>query len=402
MEGGLAQGKDGLVVCTRPGRASEDPIPTTAPAPAVHARGSAAPAGKRLASTIRLPWLAGLASLLLLAVVTAALAFRAGGEAGVVQAVLDAEEAAAAGAAQSVRRSLNEGSDDLQQAADALQEQVDQGTVRADRAATVLRSTVANHQRYLALGLARAADGGFVLTPPGEPLPAPLGEVPDDVRDVRLLEDGRLVETVPVAGDRGLVVAAVYDPLFLVPAFAPPPLGFAVAHADGRVVAETGLGLPAAGEDVGERLERARDRGTTSAVEAGGPARAVVSAVSPVTGVGPAGEAELVVVVSRDVEATSDAGSPALRRGLLAAVLVLLVTAAVYALLHVAVVRPVLALQRDAERVAYGDLSRPVVTDQYDEVGSTSRAFERLRLALIRAQVQEIDVDVDRRDGRTT
>lgn len=331
--------------------------------------------------------------------VVAALAFRSGGEDGVLQAVLDAEETAAAGAAQSVRRSLNEGSDDLQQVADALQEEVDDGSVRVDRAATVMRSTVANHERYLALGLAQAGTGRFVLTSPGEPVPAPLGEVPDDDRAVGLLDDGRLVETVPVAGGRDLVVAAVYDPAFLVPAFAPAPLGFAVAHAEGRVVVETGLGLPAAGEDVADRLAGAADRGATSRVELGALGRAVVSAVAPVAGAGPAGRADLVVVVSRDVGTATAASSPAQRRGLLAAGLVAVVSLAVFGLLHLAVVRPVVRLQRDAERVAYGDLSRPVVTDQYDEIGTTSRAFERLRLALIRAKVQEIDVQVERREG---
>ncbi len=122
-------------------------------------RGSSAPAGQRLASSVRLPWLVGLAALLTLSAVVGLLAGRDPGQAGVQRAVLDAQEATAVGSAQQVRRSLNESSDDLLQIARLLALKEQEDTVPADLAVTALRSTAQWHFRYLSLGPQRGAAG---------------------------------------------------------------------------------------------------------------------------------------------------------------------------------------------------------------------------------------------------
>lgn len=369
---------------------------TAALPPAV--RGSSAPKGQRLASTVRLPWLVGLASLLTLAAVVGLLSGRDTGQAGIQRATLEAQQATAAGAAQQVRRSLNEGSDDLAQIARTLEPRIEDGQVPAELARTLLRSTAQWHSRYLSLGLVDARTGRAVATVPGEDAPAPLGELPVDRRIVEVLDDGRLVESVPVREGADLLVAAVYDPAFLYPNLFPRPGAVYVVDGQQRAVAAPGaLGL---GEPLPTELLRDAAADAVELVgtrgEPAGPGLATVVAHAPVEGVGPGGLAGLGVVISSDL---STAGTPPSYRlpGVLSALLLAVVAGGLFWWLHVAVVRPVLGLQRSAERIGYGDLSRPVVVDRYDEVGAAARSFERLRLALIRAQVQDLDPRGDER-----
>lgn len=365
--------------------------------------GSSAPAGQRLASSIRLPWMVGLAALLTLSAVVGLLAGRDPGQAGVQRAVLDAQEATAVGSAQQVRRSLNEGSDDLLQVARVLSAKEQDDTVPAALAITALRSTAQWHLRYLSLGLVDAATGRTVLGVPGEQPAAPLGRLPDDRRMVQVLDDGRLVESVPIRDRGGLLVAAVYDPAYLYPNLVPRPRAAYVVDDRRRVVAAPGargLNQPLPGAALREAAEAGA--ATSGALaSAAGPSLATVLAYAPVEGVGPAGQAGLVVVVVREVSVRD--GAPTFRiGGVLAALLLALVTGALFWWLHVALMQPVLSLQRAAERVGYGDLSRPVVVNRYDEVGRTGRALERLRLALIRAQVQDLDPQGQLRKDETS
>lgn len=367
-------------------------------------RGSSAPQGQRLASTVRLPWLVGLASLLTLSAVLGLLSGRDSSTAGVQRAALDAQEATAVGAAQQVRRSLNEGSDDLVQVARTLSPYVEGDQVPSELARTVLEATAEWHLRYLSLSLVDAATGRNVLGVPGETAPAPLGELPDDRRQVVVLDDGRIVQSVPVRDDSGLLVAAVHDPAFLYPNLFPRPGALYVVADDGRILAAPGaVGL---GEALPTPLLRetaeVADGVSGATARPAGPGLSSVTAHAPVDGVGPGGDAGLGVVLVRDV-ATS--GAPVSYRvtGALAALAVGLTSIALFRWLHVAVVRPVLDLQLAAERVAYGDLSRPVEVTRYDEVGTTARALERLRLALIRAEVQDLHpTTTDATSRRTT
>jgi HAMP domain-containing protein len=358
------------------------------------ARGSSAPAGQRLASTVRLPWFVGLGALLVLGVVCGLLAGRGGTQAGVQRAVLDAQEATAVGAAQQVRRSLNEGVADLVQVAQALDEVLPADAVRSDRAATVLRATAEQHPRYTALALVDAATGRSVLPTPGEQPPAPLGRLDDTGSRTLALDDGRIVQSTPVREGSGLLVAAVYDPAFLLPDLLPAPRGSYVVDDRGlALTAPGGLGLGQALPNAVLR-DAAELTGKVSGARAfrAGPGLASVVAHAPVEGFGPAGDAGLGLVVVRDVSATESMGSYRLQ-GVLAALLLVGTVLLLFRWLHSAVVGPLLALQREAERIAYGDLSRPVQVGRYDEIGRTARALERLRLALIRAEVQDLDVE---------
>lgn len=365
----------------------------TTPTPAV---GSSAPAGQRLASSVRLPLLVGLVSLLLLAVALGGLAGQDRSKAGVPRAVLDADVALAVGAAGSVRRALNEGSDDLQQVVEAVE-----GRPLTERLLPVLRATGTVHRRYLGVGLVRAADGEPVLVATGDRLAAPLGALPDDRRVVRVLDDGRLVQTVPLQDGRGLLVAAVYDPAYLVPALRP-NRGLHVLDDRGRAVAAPGgrgLNRVPADTDVQDGADRAeRAPGVLARTVPGGGARVV--AYAPVLGAGPAARAGLVVVADRVVPSGDGPRAAAFRLGgLFAALLLAGAALAAFGLLQSAVLGPVLGLRKQAERVAYGDLSAPVVVSRADETGTVGRALERLRLALIRSGVQDVtphDVDPPR------
>jgi HAMP domain-containing protein len=354
--------------------------------------GSSAPAGKRLASTVRLPWLIGLAALLALATVTGLLAGRDTSQAGVQRAALDAQEALATGVAQQVRRSLNEGVDDLVQAAQALEGDLDDRRALEQHAETVLRATVAAHGRYLTVALVDARTGRSVLGAPGQSPPDPLGELPDDSTVVAVLDDGRIVESAPVGKRSGLVVAAVYDPTFLLPVLRPAPESVSVVDGDQRALTSTtgvAPGSPLEDEDLRRAAQRGEQLSGTLARRVDDVTSTVI-AYAPVTGVGVAGDAGLAVVLSQVVLVPGAIASYRVP-GVLASLLLGLTAVAVFRWLHVAVVRPVLQLQRTAERVAYGDLSQRVVVDRYDEVGGIARSLERLRLALIRAKVQDLE-----------
>lgn len=357
-------------------------------------RGSSAPSGQRLASTIRLPWFVGLGALLTLAVVYGGLAGRDTTEAGVSHAVLNAQEATAVGSAQQVRRSLNEGIDDLVQAARVLDEDRAAGTVRADRAVTVLRATLEAHNRYASLALVDADTGRTVLGVPGEQPPAPLGRLADSDPQMRVLEDGRIVQSAPVGDGGGLLVAAVYDPAFLLPQLVPRPNGVYVVDEQARALAAlgaVGLGDPLGSSSLRRAAELGRDVTGASASALGAESSTVV-AYAPVEGFGPAGDAGLALVVVRDVPTAGPVASYRLS-GTFAALLLAGVVVLLFRWLHTGVIRPVLDVQREAERIAYGDLSRPVRADRDDEVGRLARSLERLRLALIRADVQDLDIE---------
>jgi nitrate/nitrite-specific signal transduction histidine kinase len=76
------------------------------------------------------------------------------------------------------------------------------------------------------------------------------------------------------------------------------------------------------------------------------------------------------------------------RQILVFAIVLALMTIVVFGWLWILVLRPLLRLQGEAERLAYGDLSRNVEVIRYDEIGLIARALERIRILLIRQRVQ--------------
>ena len=69
-------------------------------------------------------------------------------------------------------------------------------------------------------------------------------------------------------------------------------------------------------------------------------------------------------------------------------VLLTLLALLIFGWLYLVVIQPILRLQHEAERLAYGDLSRPVEVVRYDEIGLVARALERIRILLIRRRAQ--------------
>lgn len=321
------------------------------------------------------------------------------GEGGLPRAVLDAQKETAIGSAQQVRRSLNEGSDDLWDVARALVSQVQDQQVPAEQARRELGALTREHQRYLTLALVSARTGRPVLAPAGEALPGALGRLPNDHRLVRLLPDGRLVESVPLRSGADLLLAAVYDPVQLVPDLLP-AAGFYLVGRSSSALFRAGT----AGRDAvidGEVREAAHRgvRGAGTLTRPAGQGRVRLLSYAPVLGAGPAGEAGLAVVLVRETAMPASGTYSFLLPDLGRSAALLLVTALVFWWLHVALIRPLLELQVTSERVAYGDLSLPVVVTRYDEVGEAGRALERLRLELIRAEVQDLQPRAEQRLG---
>ena len=94
------------------------------------------------------------------------------------------------------------------------------------------------------------------------------------------------------------------------------------------------------------------------------------------------------MVTARSVSSISLPETAARRQALIIAIALALATVVVFGWLWILVLRPLLRLQGEAERIAYGDLSRNVEIVRYDEIGLIGRALERIRILLIRQRVQ--------------
>jgi HAMP domain-containing protein len=344
----------------------------------------------RLANTIRLPFAVGVVGFLVLALGVALLVGRVEeSELQVPGAVRELQASVASEVGESIRRGLNEAVDDLTQLAAHLE--------RAEDPAPALSAFAAIHGRY---------DAVYVLDEGGA-VTARAGSVEPDLSlvDGRRIDeaglhaafaddgsDATIVMYAPIAGGRGTVVAQ-YSRAFLQYAMAVATPGDAWLVSDeARVIA--GLGGAAVGGRLPlEALDRAAQRagaGSDGAeVAAGGALTRDVVAWVPVDGVGPAGGQEWGVVTVRRVEAAG-LGAPQKRGaaigfgGALAVATLLL-----FGWLRAVLVRPILDVQREAERLAYGDLSTPVDTARNDEIGAIARGLERIRVLLIRSRARK-------------
>ena len=341
----------------------------------------------RLANSIRLPFGLGLAPFLVLALGTALLVGR------VDQADLDVPGAVRAyqgtltnEVAESIRRGVNEGVDDLDQLARELELGGD-ATLLVERFASL-------HGRY---------ESVYVLGPDGA-IRATAGTVPPapELLDGRNLDDrgmhvqleggaATILQYAPVPDITDTVVAH-YSPVFLRLAMsvAAPGDAWLVAD-DGRVIAGLGGAAPGTLLGRGDLATAARRAGAgrsgTSVAEGGALSRDVV-AWTPVRGVGIAGNRDWGVVTVKRVDAAG-LGAPTKRGQALGfAALLAMTAAALFLWLRNIILKPLLTLQREAERLAYGDLSAAVPVERYDEIGMTARALERMRVLLIRHRMR--------------
>ncbi len=340
---------------------------------------------RRLSASVWLPWLAGLAVVLIIAIAAAALVGRDRGQAGVPEPVIVAQERVAAAAAQSFRRSVNEAVNDVGTASLLLQV-----APEADIQAT-LEQMLAAQDRWAALTVVDGA--GQVLAEAGD------GGVPMVDLDARAAAAGAtVVETAgrpvvvvhaplvrpgePEAALMGVIRQPILDGTLAVAE----PGGAAVVDAEGGVLASSGLvltsqDLPDA--DLAGAASLASRGSTGAAVPESDGERARVVAWAPVQGYGPAGTLGWGAVVDRQVGELVPADPANRIPGVVYGIVVALVALVVFGWIRRRVLLPLGQLEDEAERVAYGDLRRPVPVARLDDVGRIARALERLRLQLI-------------------
>jgi HAMP domain-containing protein len=354
---------------------------------------------RRLTNTIRLPWIVGLVVFLLLALATALLIGRTGDAIQVPQAILDDQESIARSSAQSVRRSVNEGVDDLR-ALSMILGPLDPGNIKPFESS--LNDTAEGYDRYLALYLIDA--GGEVLASAGgsEPradtldLISPFAEA--GMGKATAQEDSKvpvILQYAPLQKGAGEARALVgqYDPSFFRFSLeAAEPSEVWLVDKDGRVIgSREGFtafqGLPR--QPLREAAEQAAGGDSGATVVPSSLGRQEIVSFAPVAGPGLAGDLGWSVVTARSVDSIALPETNAQRNGLLIAGLLALFTVLIFGWLYISVLRPLFSLQEEAERLAYGDLSRSVRVFRYDEIGVIARTLERIRVLLIRRRVQE-------------
>lgn len=358
---------------------------------------AAEPRSYRLANSIRLPWGVGFISFLVVAVAIALLVGSTDDDAmPVPPALLDFQESGARATAQSTRRSLNEGVADL----DELGRVVGALESRTPEVERALRAFHVVHQRYTSVYA--LDDSGRVVARVGQP-PAPelLRPKPpyarpgmQDAKPGTLAGSPVIQQYAPVRGGRtpARVVVGHYNPDFLrFPLDAARPGEGWIVNSRGQVVGSVG-DPPRFGQLPRRELRESASRavgGLTGARSAGGSLdRQELVGFSPVSGLGPGGRLRWGLVTTRAVKTFTLPQTTARREAVLGGVLLGVLTLFVFGWLYIVVLAPVMRLQREAERLAYGDLSKNVQVVRYDEIGLIARALERMRIVMIRRQVQ--------------
>lgn len=331
---------------------------------------------------IRTPFAVALVGLLLLAAADLLVFGRLGADEA-PEPVLSSRAAIVHATAQSLRKGIDEATDDL----------VVLGVTLADRPREEWGGLVAgfrsSHPRYLNVYVVgpdrqpRDLDGE--ARPLVDLLPDPLPGAPGltQVEDVGTRPG--LLAYAPVPGAPGELLVGRYDTAFLRVALAQLAPGRAyVLDAEDRIVASTRGFLALQRLEEPQLVEAAavvRGEEPVTATQADGS----LVAASPVRGPSSAGRLGLSVVSQVDVRQLSLPANDARRLGLLLGGITALLTVLSFAWFYLAVVRPVRRLAGDAERIALGDRSTPLNVTRYDEIGLVERAVERCRVLLLDA-----------------
>lgn len=345
----------------------------------------------RLATSVRLPFAVGLVSLLLVGTATAFLVGDERQEAGVPGGIFDYQESITREAAQSIRRGVNEGVSDVDQLARSI------GAVDGRSGLTgLLRPLEDTHGRYRSVYL--LGDDGEVLANVGDdPDPDLLDE--DDAFDVAGMTDALevdrrpvIVQYAPLPDDERVAIVGEYDHEFLRFAMEVARPGDAwLVNEDGRIISALGGFSPFA-ELPRRSLRDAADRATGGESGAelvgGGIGSQEIIGWAPVSGPGPSGDLGWAVVTERRVSSVSLPATDSRREAVVAGIVTAALAIVVFGWLWLVLIRPLLKLQREAERLAYGDLAKPVEIERYDEIGLIARSMERIRVQLIRRRVQ--------------
>lgn len=341
----------------------------------------------RLANSIRLPFAIGTEAFIVIALGTALLVGRVEeADLAVPGAVRGLQATVTDEVSQSIRRGVNEGLDDVHQLAKELEAVGD--------SSTLLQRFVEVHGRYEAVYLLDAQRRVLAASGTRAPRPDLLADRRLDQIGMHLdLRDGvaTIAQYAPV-GRSGRTVVAHYSPVYIRFAMSVASPGEAwLVTRDGLVIAGSGAG--ATGTRIGrgdlDRVARQAGAGRdgTSVVTGGALSRDVIS-WTPVRGPGIAGSRDWGVVTVRRVDAAG-LGAPVRRtRAVALAGGLALAAIALFTWLRTVVLKPLVELQREAERLAYGDLSAPVSIQRYDEIGMTARSLERIRVLLIRHRMR--------------
>lgn len=362
----------------------------------------------RLASSIRLTWGLGLAVLLIISVSIGFLVGRVDEEEfRVPRALVQDAAGVAQQAAQSVRRSVNEGVADLVQTEKLLHgvdgRQVEKLLESADTSKDLvhlLRSVAEIHGRYSSI---------FILSPDNEVIasvgskarpelmrPAPPYNA-SGASEVIAPDGGApiIFEYAPMLLDDGryATVAATYDPAFLVfPLEAAIPGDAWVVDPSGKIVGSLQPSgyteLPR--EQLQEAAAQASQGESGALVTSGSIDRQELIGYAPVAGEGPGGQLGWSVVTAKSVASLALPQIQVRAQGLLAGLVLAFVSVLVFGWLYLVVVSPIMRLQSEAERLAFGDLAKPVEIVRFDEIGLIARALERMRILLIRKQARPI------------
>jgi methyl-accepting chemotaxis protein len=215
------------------------------------------------------------------------------------------------------------------------------------------------------------------------------------MKDARLAGEQVVIQQfapITPAGSGSLLLVGHYDPRFLRFSLGAAIPGEAwIVNDRGEALGSVGAWKPFA------QLPRQALRDAAARAVAGESGVAVVGGsidsqelvgYAPVTGVGPAGQLGWGVVTTRSVSSLALPAGEARRQGILLGIVTAMLALLVFGWLYLVVIHPIARIQREAERLAYGDLSKAVEVIRYDEIGLVGRALERLRILLIRKSVR--------------
>lgn len=340
----------------------------------------------RLGTSVQLPWLVGLGLSLLAAVAAATLIGGPRSSNGVDSSVFAAQELATAATAQSVRRSANEAAEDLEVAAALMQ------AAPNFPAAAVLRSLADTGDRWLSLVLVDP-DTRVVVTQIGRAgaVSGLSDRIPTETTllDFPAGDQRRILAATPVVrrGQPTLTLLGEIDPAALAASLVDArPGGAWILDSGSEVVAGSDASQVSLPTGLSSRqVDAAVSSSSTGSVllsEVAGSAQ--VFSYASVTGEGPATDLGWHVLVYRGVTDFAATGGDYRARGLVFGLALAIVSIVVFWWLRRVLVTPLLQLEEEARRIAYGDLSQPVRSRRLDEVGRITGSLERIRIRLVR------------------
>lgn len=354
------------------------------------------------ATSIRMPWAVGLMLYAILAVVIPVVAFPESRRASELpDAVVRQQDDVTENSAQSIRRSVNEGVVDLQELAQFF-EVLGQPPEHIMRQATSEFASL--HERYESVYIidierrVLSRDGG---EPRSDLLRGDRPFQKADMDDATFVGGGDVIipqyapmQRCPAPGpgtplaECTDVVAIVghYRREYLLNGLGGLELGLAwLVNREGRILAapaNVDLGRPLPEPELRRAAARARDGESAAFVHHRSDGAREVIAYAPVAGHGPAGDLGWAVITARGVDEFAGGGSAAWV-GLLLGLGVALVTLFVFGWWWAGYIRPLDALEEEADRIAEGDLRQPVRLHRHDEIGLVARDLEHIRIKLL-------------------